>query len=663
MVVMDHTGPPSSIIIERVAPELDGGRHPVKREVGDVLHVSADIFKESHDKIAAFVRFRRWTDEEWSESEMTYLDNDRWGGQIALAENTRYIYTIIAFPDIFQTWRDELKTKIDAGLDVTIELMEGRKMIVDAAGRAAGDDLEILRTSISAIDTSSSPKVAATHALSERLLAVIKPYRNRSGMATYHSDLVVVVDRVVARFAAWYEFFLRSAGTDPRRGATLKEAESRLPAIAAMGFDVAYLLPIHPIGHTHRKGPNNSLVAGLDDPGVPYAIGNDTGGHDAIDPALGTMDDFRHFVAAAHANGLEVALDLAINCSPDHPWVKAHPDWFFIRADGSIKYSENPPKKYEDIYPINFATADWKALWSELKRIVIFWIGQGVTTFRVDNPHTKPTVFWEWLVSEVQKIHPEVIFLSEAFTRPKVMKALAKAGFTQSYTYFTWRNFKQELIEYFTELTQSDVAEYMRGNLFPNTHDILPYILQEGGRPAFKLRAALATTLSSVYGIYSGFELCEATAVPGKEEYANSEKYQFKVWDWDRPGNIVDYLTQLNTFRRSHPALQEYNNLRFFNTSDENVLGYLKSTPDHSDIVVVLVNLDPFQSHATEFHLPLGDLSIAEDDTIKVTDLLDHSTFLWSGTAQHISLDPHHEPARFFSLQRWAHIDYAEPCY
>ncbi|MDQ3694922.1 MAG: DUF3416 domain-containing protein [Chloroflexota bacterium] len=653
--------PPSGIIIEAVWPELDGGRYPVKREVGDVLEVWADIFKEGHDKIAAVLRYRRWDAGDWLEAEMTHLDNDRWSASILLSANTRYCYTIQAFPDTFATWRDALEKKVAAGQDVALELREGRTILADAITRADADDRDVLDAAIVAIDTER--QAAAVHrALTDEVAAAMRRHRSRQGAATYRHELEVTVDRLAARYASWYEFFPRSAGTEPGRSATFIEAVERLPAIAAMGFDVVYLTPIHPIGTSFRKGPNNSVVSGPDDPGVPYAIGSEAGGHDAVHPDLGTVADFRAFVDAAAGHGMEVALDLAINASPEHPWVKEHPEWFTIRPDGSIQYAENPPKKYQDIYPINFATADWQNLWRELRRVVMFWIEQGVKTFRVDNPHTKPTIFWEWLIRDIQKVHPEVIFLSEAFTRPKVMKSLAKAGFAQSYTYFTWRNFKRELIDYFTELTQPEVSEYMRGNLFPNTHDILPYILQEGGRPAFKLRLALATTLSSVYGIYSGYELCEATPVAGKEEYLNSEKYEYKVWDWDRPGNIIDHVTRLNQIRRQHPALQEYTNLRFFDTDDENILAYGKATPDHTDIVVVVVNLDPFGAHEATVHLPLADLGIDPAEPYRAHDLLTGETHLWTGPHQHLRLDPHAEPALLFALRGWERVDYVESC-
>ena len=427
-----------------------------------------------------------------------------------------------------------------------------------------------------------------------------------------------------------------------------------------MGFDVLYFTPIHPIGKTNRKGKNNTLNPLPGDPGVPYAIGSVEGGHDAIEPALGTIADFRRMVDVAADHGLEIALDLAIQSAPDHPWAREHPDWFHIRPDGSIKYAENPPKKYEDIYPVNFNSPDWIALWQEIKRVVLFWVDNGVRTFRVDNPHTKPILFWEWLIEHVRAEHPDVIFLSEAFTRPKVMKTLAKAGFAQSYTYFTWRNFKEEITEYFTELTRSDVAEYMRGNLFPNTHDILPTILQRGGRPAFKMRLVLAATLSSVYGIYSGFELCENTPVPGKEEYLNSEKYEYKVWDWDRPGNIVDYVTTVNRIRRGHPALQEYDNLTFYWADDNNFLCYCKTTPDLNDIILVVVNLDPLQAHETMFHFPVTDFGLQPGEQFLVTELITGQSFFWNGGSQHVYLDPNWEPALIYSIKRWAHVEYVE---
>ncbi|MEZ4563400.1 MAG: alpha-1,4-glucan--maltose-1-phosphate maltosyltransferase [Thermomicrobiales bacterium] len=653
--------PPSGIIIERVQPEIDGGRYPVKRIAGDILRVSADIFKDSHDKIAAVLQYRRASEPDWQEAEMHLVDNDRWAGEFLLPDNTRYVYTIAAFPDRWATWRDEIEKKFDAGQDVAVELIEGRLILEEALSRADGADREILQAAIASAGSAASQPARVQRLLGEDVSLVMQRARSRAGEARYAHELVVVVDRPAARFAAWYEFFPRSAGVDPTRSATLAEAALRLPAIAAMGFDVAYLTPIHPIGSAFRKGRNNTLNPEPGDPGVPYAIGSEAGGHDAIEPGLGTLEDFRAFVAAATSLGMEVALDVALQASPDHPWAREHPEWFSVRPDGTIRYAENPPKKYQDIYPINFDTPAWRELWQELRRILLFWVEQGVKTFRVDNPHTKSMVFWEWVIASIQAEHPEVIFLSEAFTRPKVMKLLAKAGFTQSYTYFTWRNFKRELEEYFTELTQSEMKEYYRGNLYPNTHDILPFILQEGGRPAFKMRLALAATLSSVYGIYSSYELCENTAAPGKEEYLNSEKYEYKVWDWDRPGNIIPYITQINAMRRAHPALQLYDNLRFYPSDDEHITCYGKATDDGADRVVVVVNLDPFDTHETWLHLPVTEWGFPAGQPFQVEDLLTGEVHLWH-EHQHMRLDPYDEPARFYAVRPIPRVSYVEGC-
>jgi starch synthase (maltosyl-transferring) len=657
-----EAAPPSSIIIENVSPELDCGRYPVKREVGDLFEVSADIFKDGHDKIAAVVMYRRRDDNEWREVEMHFVDNDRWAASFLLDTNTRYLYTIEAFPDGFGTWRDELQKKADAGLEVTSELIEGRAFVAAAAARS-GSDRPAFDRYLADLDAAPTQTAAVEIALSDGLAALMQRHRSRAGARRYDRELTVVVDRVRARFAAWYELFPRSAGTVPGKSGTFDDVIARLPEIAGMGFDVLYFPPIHPIGRINRKGPNNSLRAGPADPGCPYAIGNELGGHDAIEPSLGTLEDFHRLVEAARAYDLEIALDFAVQCAPDHPWAREHPDWFYARPDGTIKYAENPPKKYEDIYPLNFNSADWRNLWQELRRIVSFWVDHGVTHFRVDNPHTKPIQFWEWLIAEVQMTHPEVVFLSEAFTRPKVMKALAKAGFTQSYTYFTWRNFKQEIIDYLTELTSTEMCQYFRGNFFVNTPDILPYILQEGGRPAFRFRLALAATLSSVYGVYSGYELCEATPIPGKEEYLNSEKYEYKVWDWDRPGNIKDYLATVNRIRREHSALHEYDNLRFYWADDDNIICYGKANADHSDILIIAVNLDPFQTHETLIHFPISDFGIKDGEQYRATELFSGESYIWSGGTQYVRLDPNIDPAQIFWLRRWEHIDYVETCF
>ncbi len=655
--------PPSPILIENVEPAVDCGRYPVKREVGDTLTVSADIFREGHDKLAAVVKYRAWDEDGWHEAPMRFVDNDRWEGIVTLTTNTRFVYTVEAYPDYFESWRDEIEKKRDAGLDVALELREGLQLFEGMLTRASGEDTNLLSHAVSAAQSAATQRDAIARLLADDVVAAAHRNASREGSVTSQPELAVTVDRVAARFASWYSMFPRSAGTQEGVSATFADVEAHLPRIAAMGFDVLYFTPIHPISKSKRKGRNNSLVSVEGDPGVPYAIGSDEGGHDAIHPELGTLDDFRHLVEVAASHNIEIALDVALQGSPEHPWLKDHPEWFYTRPDGTFKFGENPPKKYEDMYPLNFQSDSWQEMWKEMLRIILFWVDQGVKTFRVDNPHTKPTVFWEWLISEVQRDHPDVIFLSEAFTRPKVMKALAKAGFAQSYSYFTWRNFKQELMEYLVELTHGDVKEYMRANFFTNTHDILPYILQEGGRPAFMFRAVLAGTLSSAYGIYSGFELCENTPVPGKEEYLNSEKYQYKVWDWDRPGNIADYIARLNRIRREQPALQEYDNLSFLHADDDNVLCYIKALPEQGNYVMVAVNLDPFQGHQSNLEIPHHVLGTDASDQIRATELFSEESYLWQGSRVSVYLDPQQNPATIYSLRVWEHKDYEEPCF
>lgn len=651
-----------TVIIEGVYPELDCGRYHVKREQGDTFEVAADIFKEGHDLITALLKYRRWDEATWHETPMRLVDNDRWVGSFPLPENTRYVYTIEAFKDVYGSWRQEVGKKVAAGQDVRSELLEGAAIVRAAAERARGADRAALLKAADAL-ASDGQAQAVRLALGDDLAALVSAYPDRSAATVYDKQLEVFADRERARFAAWYEMFPRSQGRVLGRSGTFDDAIERLPDIRRMGFDVVYLPPIHPIGRTNRKGPNNSVHAGPHDPGCPYAIGNEAGGHKAVDPNLGTLADFERFVRAAADLEMEVALDFAVQCSPDHPYVREHPEWFSKRPDGTIKYAENPPKKYEDIYPLDFATEDREGLWQEMRSILAFWIERGVRTFRVDNPHTKPVAFWQWLIRSIQDEHPDVIFLSEAFTRPKMLKALAKAGFTQSYTYFTWRNFKAELTEYLTELTQGEACEYLRGNLFTNTPDILPPILQQGGRPAFKMRLALAATLSSVYGIYSGFELCENTAIPGKEEYLHSEKYEYKVWDWERPGNIKDYIATINRIRRENPALHLYKNLRFYESTDDNVLFYGKATPDRTNIVLVAVNLDPFQAHESTIRVPIREYRIGPDQQYLVHELISDRKFLWKGAEQTVRLDPAVEPAAIFSITRWGYKDYDEPCY
>jgi starch synthase (maltosyl-transferring) len=635
------------VVIEGVYPELDCGRYPVKREVGDVFEVRANIFKEGHDKLAAVVKYREKGKRKWAESPMKLLNPglDRWGGSFDLTENARYEYAVEAWFDEFETWRSETEKKVDDGQIVELELIEGREIVAKASERS-GDAR--LATMLDEFDGGFyEDRLGLLFSKDVRVLIAEHPDRTRS---TCCKNLEVVVDRVRARYAAWYEMFPRSQGTEPGRSATFREAEARLPEISSMGFDVVYLTPIHPIGTTNRKGRNNALVAGPDDPGSPYGIGSEDGGHMAVHPDLGTIEDFRHFVHKARELGMEVALDLAVQASPDHPWIREHPEWFKFRPDGTIKYAENPPKKYQDIVNVDFYSEDWRGLWKELRDVILFWVEQGVETFRVDNPHTKPLPFWEWVIREVQKDHPGVVFLSEAFTRPRVMQGLAKLGFTQSYTYFTWRNEKAELVEYLTELTQDEPKEYMRPNFFANTHDILPHILQFGGRPAFQLRLVLAATLSSVYGIYSGYELCENT--PRGERgttvyYADSEVYEYKVWDWDRPGNIKEYVARINEIRRENPALHELTNLRFHEADDENVLFYSKTLGENT--VFVVVNLDPHEAHEATLSYPLG--IVGDDEAYMIEELILQNEWKERGPSRRVRLDPGLNPAEIFRLR------------
>jgi starch synthase (maltosyl-transferring) len=548
-------------------------------------------------------------------------------------------------------------------MEVTSELLEGAALLRQTLSRTAGADRHRLEACLAALDAAAGPVARARLLLDEEIAELVETYPDRSAATRYDRELEVVVDRPRARFAAWYEMFPRSQGRVPGSHGTFKDCLDRLADLEAMGFDVIYLPPIHPIGRSFRKGRNNSLTAGPDDPGSPWAIGNEHGGHKAVEPALGSLDDFRALAQAARDRGMEIALDYALQCSPDHPYVKQHPEWFHARPDGTIKYAENPPKKYQDIYPLNFYCRDREPLWEELKSIVLFWIEQGVRTFRVDNPHTKPIPFWAWLIAEVQAVCPDVVFLSEAFTRPAVMQALAKVGFTQSYTYFTWRNFKEELTAYFTELTRTEMAEYFRGNLFVNTPDILPPILQTGGPPAFKLRLVLAATLSSVYGIYSGYELCEGAAIPGTEEYLDSEKYEIKVRDWDAPNGLTGYITRINTIRRANPALQAYRNLQFLESDDDSILAYGKGSADGTNTIVVVVNLDPFEPHEARVRLPLAELGIEPEERFQAHELIGDQRHLWKGPTQTVRLDPASEPAAIFRIERFPHRDYGTPCY
>jgi starch synthase (maltosyl-transferring) len=647
-----------AIAIEDAQPELDGGRWPIKRVVGDIVEVSADIFKEGHDLLQARVLYQCVGESQWHEAPMRLVENDRWVGSFTLDRNARYMYTVLAFTDVYGSWRADFQKRLAAAQDVSSELLEGLRLVDDAVERCVDvSDRGRLQAYADRWRSLRDPvgmREAAELAISAQLGDLMDRCPDRSDATRYRRELELIVDRPAARFAAWYEIFPRSQGTDPTRSATFREAEARIPAIAAMGFDTLYMTPLHPIGTTKRKGPNNTLIAGPNDPGSPYAIGSPAGGHEAIAPELGTLNDFLHFQQVAKEHGLELAIDFAIQVSPDHPWVKEHPDWFYHRPDGTIKYAENPPKKYEDIYPLNFRSPDWKNLWAAWRDIVVLWAQRGVRVFRVDNPHTKPLAFWEWLIREVQTMYPDTIFLAEAFTRPKMMRELGKLGFSQSYTYFTWRNTKWELEQYLTELTQTSMREYYRGNFFANTPDILPHILQTGGRPAFRMRLVLAATLSSVYGIYSGFELTENRPrgeVGATEYYLDSEMYQHKVWDWDRPGNIIDDVTRVNRIRRDNPALHLYDNLRFCATDNDQIIAYCKATPDSSNIIVCVVNLDPFWPQSAWLDVPLDEWGIGGNQPYVVHDLLSDDRYTWRGRSNWVRLDPHVQPAHIFRIE------------
>ena len=642
------------IVIEHVHPAADDGRHPVKRVTGDRLIVTADIFREGHDLLAASIRYRATGEAAWREAPLHPVDNDGWAGAFPLEANTRYRYTVEAWTDAFGSWVEEMRRRLAGGqTDLTSELLEGGAMLRGAGEGARGADAAALARAIERLEVASSRDGRLDVLLDPELRQVMARVQPRPDLTRHDRELEVVVDRPEAAFAAWYELFPRSQSRVPGRHGTFDDCIERLPEIRRMGFDVVYLPPIHPIGRTARKGPDNALVAAPGDPGSPWAIGGPEGGHTAVHPDLGTLDDFRRLVKTARGLGLEIALDFAIQCSPDHPWVREHPEWFYRRPDGTIKYAENPPKKYQDIYPINFATPAWESLWDALLGVVRFWIDQGVRTFRVDNPHTKPLDFWAWLIREIQDRDPDVVFLSEAFTRPKVMRALAKAGFTQSYTYFTWRNFKEELTEYLEELTRSEMAEYFRGNFFVNTPDILPEVLQRGGPPAFRMRAALAATLSSVWGIYSGFELCEAAALPGSEEYRASEKYEIRIRDWNAPGNIGDYIARLNAIRRENPALHGMAGLRFYSADSPHVLFYGKLTPARDNVILVAVNLDPFATQQATLQIPLAEIGIAPDETYELHELLGGDRRLVRGAGHSVTLDPRTAPAHVYRVGRW----------
>ena len=652
------TQSPETVVIRHITPSLDNGRFSIKRQVGGEIVVEGDIFKEGHDLVSALLKWRLAGHKTWNETPMRPIGNDRWQGTLCVTEMGAWEFTIEAWGDVFFSWQHEIAKKFGAGLrDLQSEILEGAAFI-EAAALWAGKtpDANALRKFGAALRVADAD-TALTHAHDPALAALMCIHADRTLSTVAQPYQPVWVDRERATFAAWYEFFPRSAEGKADSGSTFRDCLGRIDDAKSMGFDVIYFPPIHPIGATNRKGRNNSLKCQPGEPGVPYAIGNklqgiNGGGHKDVAPELGTLEDFEWLVGETHKRGMEIALDFAINCSPDHPYVEEHPEWFFKRPDGSIKYAENPPKKYEDVYPLNFHNENWRTLWDELRDVILFWCERGVRILRVDNPHTKPVAFWEWVIAEVKAKFPDTVFLSEAFTMPKMMQELAKAGFTQSYTYFTWRNTKQELEEYFTELTTPPMRDFFRANFFVNTPDILPEFLQKGGRPAFIIRAVLAALASPVYGIYSGFELCENTPVPGKEEYLDSEKYQFKGRDWNAPGNIKDYITRLNSIRRDNRVFRDYDNLRIQTTENDAILAFSKTTAALDNIIYVAVSVDPWNAQGGFVHVPLEDFGIGHDEEYRMEDLLTGEKFTWRGPRNFVGLDPHERPAHVFRVRR-----------
>jgi starch synthase (maltosyl-transferring) len=642
-------------VIEAVSPQIDGGRFPAKRIVGEPVRVEADVFADGHDTVLCRVLYRRAGDAAYATAPMEPVSNDRFTGTFTPARVGRWEYTIEGWVDRFETWRRDLRKRKAAGQDLAIELIRGERLVQEAAARATGEEARWLAQWATRIaDTALDQEQRCAAALDAALSALVRQHPDLELLTRHEPWLQLIVDRERARYSTWYELFPRSSAREAGMHGTLRDAAARLPAIAAMGFDVLYLPPIHPIGETGRKGANNATQARPGEPGSPWAIGSRDGGHDTVHPQLGTPQDVRFLIAEAAHNGIELAIDVAFQCSPDHPYVAEHPDWFQQRPDGTIQYAENPPKKYQDIYPFDFESRAWRTLWLELKSILDFWIGHGVRIFRVDNPHTKPFAFWEWAIGEVKREHPDVIFLAEAFTRPKVMHRLAKLGFTQSYTYFAWRNTHAELKQYFTELTQGPGREYFRPNAWPNTPDILPEYLQFGGRPAFMVRLVLAATLAASYGIYGpAFELLEhEPREPGSEEYRDSEKYQIRHWEPDRPESLRDFVARVNAIRRDNPALQSDWSLRFHPVDNEALLCYSKTSPDGTNMVFTVVNLDPHHAQTGWIDLPLEELGLDPARPFQAHDLLSDARFLWHGARNYVALDPQQAPAHVFRLRR-----------
>ena len=643
------------VVIENITPQVDCGRFPAKRATGESVAVEADVFTDGHDAVAAVLFYRHEGSSDWHAVPMSALGNDRWQARFTAQSLGRYAFTVAGWVDHLETWRQGLAKKFEAGQDIELDLRQGAALARAVAERLREADARALNDWANAIaDPLRDREERVVLAQSDAVHQLARRHPDPQSVARYEPPLAIEVDRERARFSTWYELFPRSAGTTPGQHGTFADVEALLPEISGMGFDVLYLPPIHPIGITERKGPNNNPKAAAGDPGSPWAIGAAAGGHKSIHPELGTLEDFRHLIAKAGEHGIELAMDVAFQCTPDHPYVREHPEWFLKRPDGSIQYAENPPKKYQDIYPFWFETPDWKALWTELKSVFEYWIAQGVRIFRVDNPHTKSFAFWEWVIAEIRRAQPDVIFLAEAFTRPKVMYRLAKAGFTQSYNYFPWRNTKRELEAYFTELNSPPVSEFFRANLWPNTPDILPEYLQFGGRPAFMVRLVLAATLGASYGIYGpAFELMEdRPRESGSEEYLNSEKYQLRNWDRDRPSSLQEFIARVNRIRRENTPLQSDHNVSFHNVDNDMIIAYSKTNESGTESVLVVANVDPHYTQSGWVTIDLRSLGLPADTAFQMDDLLSGARYLWRGARNFVSLDPQHAPAHIFRVRR-----------
>jgi starch synthase (maltosyl-transferring) len=644
------------IVIENVKPEIDGGAFPAKRVVGETVEVSADVFSDGHESLSAVLLFRHVTETSWQTVPLKPLMNDRWQAAFTVTEPGFYKYSVEGWVNHFKTWQRDLRKKHDAGQDLRVDIMTVLRMTAEAIDRMTVDDdrraLSLMRDQIAqALEKNDADAVAI--ALGDELTDLMERNPDRSFSVTYEKELQVIVDLPKALFSTWYEFFPRSVPTKKGKHGTFKDCETFLPYVAGMGFDVVYLPPIHPIGTTKRKGKDNATDAGPDDVGSPWAIGGPEGGHDTVHRELGTTEDLERFIRKTKEHGMDVALDLALQCSPDHPYVKDHPAWFRWRPDNTVQFAENPPKKYEDIFPLNFETEDWQGLWEEIRRVVRYWIAKGVRIFRVDNPHTKPFSFWQWLIGDIRKEYPDTLFLAEAFTRPKIMYRLGKIGFSQSYTYFTWRYTKREFVEYLTDLTRSDLRDLYRPNFWPNTPDILPEHLQYGGRPAFIMRYLLAATLSSNIGIYGpAFELCVNEAIPGKEEYLHSEKYEVRSWNLDDAKSLRDVITRINRIRQENKALQTTWNLEFYETDNDNLLCYGKSTEDGENNLIIVVNLDPFHTQSGWVRIPVKELGLAEHQPYMVHDLIGDDKYIWEGERNFVEIDPRVMPGNIFRVRK-----------